>query len=99
MASPASAFSGSASIVAHPEVATCKLGDGLALLDLEHSTYFSMNAVAAAIWERLREPATIAELEQLVAEMFETGDADVKADIVQLLTQLDDLHLIRISDA
>jgi hypothetical protein len=86
-------------VVAKPDVASCMLGTGSALLDLERSKYFSMNAVAAEIWDRIQQPARVGELVDLVKEKFETGNADVQGDVVKLLSELEQLRLVTISYA
>ena len=85
-------------IIANPGVASSPLGDKMALLDLETSTYFSINQVGALIWERLKTPQTQSSLVAVVRDEFEVGDADVSADIAMLLSDLLKLKLIHRAD-
>ena len=98
MASRSSAISATARISARADVASCALGDGAALLDLQSSTYYSMNAVASAIWELIQQPATMAEICDHVADRFELGGASCEADVVALIDELLRLRLVDVSD-
>ena len=85
-------------IIANPGIASSPLGDKVALLDLENSTYFSINTVGAAIWDSLKNAQTPSGLVNLVRNKFDVGDADVSADISDLLDDLLRLKLIRLVD-
>ena len=40
-----------------PECVSCEVEDGIAILDLRSNTYFSLDPVGAAIWDRMAVPA------------------------------------------
>jgi hypothetical protein len=84
----------SSCIVAKADVASCSLGSGSALLDLEHSAYFSMNPVAAEIWSIIQKPAVVSHLAEQIVEKFDVAEADVNSDVLKLLADLFRLHLI-----
>ena len=39
-----------------PECVSCKVEDGIAILDLRSNTYFSLDPVGAAVWDRMAAP-------------------------------------------
>ena len=78
----------SAAIVAKASVAFCELNGGAALLDLDQSLYFSLNPVAAAIWNRIQAPATIDDIVSSVEGEFDAGDKDIRPDIIALIDDL-----------
>ena len=86
----------SSQVVAKVDVASCSLGEESALLDLEHSAYFSMNPAASVIWSFIQKPASVKEISHHIGEQFETGDADVDGDVFKLLNDFHRLHLIDI---
>ncbi|WP_296219228.1 PqqD family protein [uncultured Sphingomonas sp.] len=78
----------STAIVAKASIAFCELNGGVALLDLDQSLYFSLNPVAAAIWNRIQAPATIEDILSSVEGEFDTGDRDIRPDIIALIDDL-----------
>lgn len=82
-------------VVAEENVAFCDLPDGLALLDLRRSQYYSLNPVAAIVWQSLREHGSVADIVLAVEAEFDSTGADVLADVIALLTDLERLHLVR----
>lgn len=83
-------------IVAKASVAFCELKGGVALLDLDHSLYFSLNPVASAIWSQIQAPATIDDIVSSVEGDFETGDKDIRPDIIALIDDLVAKDLARV---
>jgi hypothetical protein len=86
----------STAIVAKASVAFCELKGGVALLDLDQSLYFSLNPVAAAIWNRIQAPATIDDIVSSVKDDFDTGDKDIRPDIIALIDDLVGKDLARV---
>ena len=91
-------FAGSALIVANPQVFSCSLATGQALLDLRTSTYYSVNSVGAFAWERLKTPTSVADLEKAVVDAFEVDADRCHTDLQSLLNQLADADLVEIRD-
>lgn len=83
-----SARPSSTAIMAKASVAFCELNGGAALLDLDQSLYFSLNPVAAAIWNRIQAPATIDDIILSVEGEFDTGDKDIRPDIIAMIDDL-----------
>jgi hypothetical protein len=83
-------------IEADPEVVSCALGDGTALLDLRTGTYFALNSVGAFVWEQLAAPASLSDIQRLVMDRFEVGEAQCAADLIALVEALDGAHLVRV---
>jgi hypothetical protein len=92
-----SSISLATTVIAKEGVVFCGLKDGVALLDLEQSLYFSLNSVAASIWSCIQSPTTIGAIVSAVAEEFEVGDTNVSADIITLVDEMVSKDLIRVS--
>ena len=82
-----------------PDVVTCALGEGTALLDLRSSNYFDLNPVASFIWERLAEPRSVATLIADVRESFAADEADVAADMIAIIAALAAADLVAVTNA
>lgn len=93
------AFGPSTTIEADPEVVSCALGEGTALLDMRTGTYFSVNRVGSFVWERLSRPASVAEILAAIGERFDVQPGVCAADLDALLSELAAANLIKISDA
>lgn len=81
-----------------PNVASCQLGDGAALLNLQSGLYFSMNAVASVVWDNLQDAKSVGELAAAVHGAFDVSQAQAEADVATLLEELLKLDLIEKSD-
>ncbi len=49
---------------------------------------------AAAVWDLLEEPASLAELVAALAEVYEEDPAVVELDVTTLLAELEDLGAV-----
>ena len=85
----------SETIAASEAIVSREIGGELVLLDLAGGFYFGLNAVGAAIWQRLEEgPATIAQLTEQVVQTFEVDAETARADIVDLVAKMKDQGLV-----
>lgn len=91
-------FAGSSIVVAHPQVFSCSLASGQALLDLRTSTYYSVNSVGSFTWEKLKTPISVDDLEQAVVDAFEVDAERCHTDLQSLLNQLAEADLVEIRD-
>lgn len=57
---------------------------------------YTLNEVAALIWQRLAEPATGAELQQAVLGEYETDPEKVAADLGRFLEGMAAINAIRV---
>ncbi len=77
-----------------------RVGDELAILDLDRSIYYGLDPVGARVWEMLQQPTPLfAVLATLVAE-FDVDDTTARADLLALVDDLMSKHLVefRLSD-
>lgn len=75
---------------ANPAAVCERVGDGAVLLHRDEEVYFGLNAVATRIWELL--PPVCESLDELCgvlsSEYPEVDPAELKGDVVDLLSQL-----------
>lgn len=79
-----------------PECVSCAVEDGIAILDLRSNTYFSLDPVGTAIWDRMATPASLDDLAAAVSAEYDVSAADCRDDIADLLDDLRTHDLIQI---
>jgi hypothetical protein len=84
---------------ADADVVSCGLGDGVALLHMGSSTYYSLNAVGAAVWSLLQGGARAAEIKSAIAAQFAVDRERCDQDVDALIRQLIEAGLVRSADA
>jgi hypothetical protein len=78
-----------------------RVGDELAILDLDHSVYYGLDPVGTRIWELIQEPTLVSAVLAAVVAEFEVDEVTAQADLLALIGELIDKHLVtvRASDA
>ena len=71
-----------------PECVSCKVEDGIAILDLRSNTYFSLDPVGAAIWDRMAAPVSLDDLASAIAAEYEIAPEECRGDIADLLEDM-----------
>jgi hypothetical protein len=77
-----------------PRQVSCNLNEEVAILDLDQALYFGLEGVGAHIWAELERPRPVAEICRSIAESFDVGEADLEADVLKFLQQLQEVGLI-----
>lgn len=71
-----------------PECVSCEVEDGIAILDLKSNTYFSLDPVGAAVWDRMATPASLDDLATALAAEYDVAPGDCRGDIADLLKDM-----------
>ena len=71
-----------------PECVSCEVESGIAILDLRSNTYFSLDSVGAAIWDRMAAPASLDDLTAAIAAEYEVAPEECRRDISDLLDDM-----------
>ena len=71
-----------------------RLHDELVMLDIDQGKYFSLNPVAARIWDMLERPRTAEELCNRLTDEYEVEIKECIADVEDLLDEMVKLGLI-----
>lgn len=72
-------------VVRSTEPISVKVVDGLVMFSLAGGKYFSLNGTAAAIWERLERPSTLAALCEEIAMEYGTSAQAVAPGVLNLV--------------
>lgn len=76
------------------DVVACELDDSFAILKLETSEYFKLNATGALVWERISSGATLDEIVEAVSSNFDIGPEECRQDVIALVAELEKAGLI-----
>lgn len=72
----------------HPRVLEARLGDDLALFDLDSRRLHVLNGSAAAIWTHLDASATIGELSVRLGDVYGVSPVDIRPDVERTVERL-----------
>ena len=90
---------GDEQVVARTEESLSATLDGEAvLLQPEAGMYYGMNEVATVLWERLEEPATVADLRAELCSEFDVEASVADRDLQAFLSDLEAAGLVEISE-
>jgi hypothetical protein len=81
---------------AGPNQMSSRVGDEVAILDLERSIYFGLDPVGARIWELLQQPTALAAVLQAVLAEFEVDEATARVDLLALVDALLEQRLVEV---
>ena len=71
-----------------------RAADSLVLLNLEGGQYYSLDEVGARVWELCDGTRTVAELVSIIGREYDAPAETVRADVLELLTELADESLV-----
>jgi hypothetical protein len=83
-------------VAAQADVVSCDLVGAAALLDLQTSTYYTLNEVGSRIWNLIQQPTAVSDICEDVLSRYEVDSRRCYDDVLALLRNLDDAGLIEI---
>lgn len=83
-------------VKAGKEVISTEMDGEAVLMHVSKGVYYGLNAVGAVIWDRLKQPAAVAEICNSVADEFEVEREVCERDVCSLLDQLEEAGLVEI---
>jgi hypothetical protein len=75
------------------------VGDEVVLLNIDQGSYHALDAIAVAVWQKLKDPITV---EALCADLVATFDVDeqqCEQDVFAFLNELREQRLLVIGDS
>jgi len=86
-------------IARSPKIAARKLGDEMIVMSAVDSSLFTLNEVAATIWQSADGSATLESIvANQVCEQFEVNEADALRDAEEFVAQLSTHGILMVSD-
>jgi hypothetical protein len=80
-------------IAARDQVSTELEGEAV-ILGLADGVYYGLDGVGAMVWERLRQPTSVAQLRDAVTAAFDVDAETAERDLLALLRELVDRRLV-----
>jgi hypothetical protein len=90
-------LSENSTVVATKDLASCDLAGEAAILDLKSGVYYGLDAVAASIWNLIREPKTVGDIRDAVLSEYDVEPDRCEQDLLAWLQQMADAGLVEIS--
>jgi|SRR5215212_4210459 len=84
-------------VVAKDQVSS-DLGGEVAILDLQAGMYYGLDEVGARIWQLLREPNVVGEIQATIAREYDVDPARAKRDVLAFLQRLAEEGLLEVKD-
>jgi len=70
------------------------VGEDVAILDLDHSIYYGLDAVGARIWQLLQQPTSLSQVVNVLVQEFDVDDATASTDLLALMAELVEKDLV-----
>ena len=86
-------------VVGVPDQISCRLDDGIVLLDLNKGVYFGLNDVGSLIWELIQRHQRVEALYSAVLEQYEGDPETCRRDVLRLLKDLREAGLANLVPA
>lgn len=86
-------------LVAARDQVSAELEGEAVILGLADGVYYGLDGVGALVWERLREPRSVAELVGAVTAAFDVDAETAERDLLALLRELAERGLVEVASA
>jgi len=71
-----------------------RLGDEVAILELDQGVYFGLNNTGAFLWNLMQKPVRVNEMHAALVEEFDVDTKSAEDDLLRVLGELRDAGLI-----
>lgn len=85
-------------VVATKRQVSCALAEESAILDMQSSVYYGMNAVATRVWNLLQHPKSIREIRDAIVDEYDVTSEQCERDVLELLDQMKSEGLIELAN-
>lgn len=85
--------------LASPDVVSCELDGGQALLSLKTSLYYSLNDTGAVIWQCIATPAGLDAIADAMMAKFDVRLERCRTDVERMLVAMVEADLVTTIDA
>jgi hypothetical protein len=68
------------------------------ILELSSGQYYGLNAVGSRIWQLIQSPMLVTQLVEQVLMEFEVSREELQRDIISLLEELRESHLVDMTE-
>jgi len=85
-------------VVRSSEPVSAATGDALVMFSVEKGSYYGLNDIATAIWQRIKSPITVAALCADLQKTFDVPPDRCEADVLAFLRKLEAKGLVRVKE-
>ena len=85
-------------VVRSSEPVSAATGDALVMFSVEKGSYYGLNDIAAAIWQRIKSPVTVTALCADLQEVFDVPPQRCEADVLGFLQKLERKGLVHVAE-
>jgi len=86
------------SIIAKKEgVLSSEMDDGLAMMSIENSAYYSMDKIGRSIWESFETPTSVESICDTLCERFDVSKETCVNDVTDYMGKIHQAGLVEIS--
>ena len=82
--------------IQNKKIIQSKIGEEVVMMDMDSGFYFSLNSVASAIWSKLENQITLADLVEELINLYAVERTVCEKDTQELLEQFLEKNIIRI---
>jgi hypothetical protein len=83
-------------VVADSRQVSAEMADETLILHCETGGYYSLDKVAARIWQLLQSPVAVSEVAEVLSKDYDTPKERCEADLLELLHELAKRGLLRV---
>ena len=83
-------------VVHSSEPISAVTGDALVMFSVEKGSYYGLNDIAAAIWQRIQSPVTVAALCADLQQVFDVPSQRSEAEVLGFLRKLETKGLLQV---
>src|SRR4030067_2387541 len=80
-----------------PEMVSAPMDDEIVMFSLERGMYYGLDNIASAIWQRIEQPISVANLCTTLIDDFNVDRETCQRDTLELLTWLFQQELVKIA--
>jgi hypothetical protein len=85
-------------VVRSSEPVSAATGDALVMFSVEKGSYYGLNDIATAIWQRIKSPVAVAALCADLQQIFAVPPQRCEAEVLSFLQKLEAKGLVRVLD-
>ena len=83
-------------VVRSPNQVWTPIGDELVMFNFEAGKYFGVNAVGAAVWQRIEQPTRVADICSDLESMFAVSSERCASGVLKFLRSLEERGLVMV---
>lgn len=86
-------------VCASPNQVASRVGDEVAILDLDGAVYYGLDPVGTRIWDLIQQPTPLTKVLSAVVSEFEVDEVTARVDLLALVTDLLSTRLVELHSA